>query len=182
MLSCVGNQNIQNASFTGKQIKNLNETVHYNSVNLSNQNLKEFPDLSRYNIKELDISDNNIVTFNSSLLPKGIEKIKISNNKLTGKFLIPLKDSILNIKSMDISNNYLESVVIHCPLNKLNVSNNKLSHLDVNYRKMSYIDISDNKQLSNVVYFNPKKIDTIKSSNISSTKPLIYYVEKYQFQ
>lgn len=52
------------------------------SLNLSNLNLKILPDLSKYNIKRLNISHNELDTIPISFLPKNLKKLICTNNNL----------------------------------------------------------------------------------------------------
>ncbi len=54
------------------------------------------------------------------------------------------------------------------------VSDNKLNriYLYLNDEKLNFLDVSNNKELSNMVTFDPTKIDTIKSNNIANDAPL----------
>ena len=53
-------------------------------LDLSGENLDSFPDLSRYFIEKLDISNNNISNYSNDYLPKGITSLDLSNNELSG--------------------------------------------------------------------------------------------------
>ena len=56
--------------------------AHYD---LSGDSLKEFPDLSGYTIRSLDLSHNLLDTFVPRYLPTGLEKLDLSYNRLEGK-------------------------------------------------------------------------------------------------
>jgi len=51
-------------------------------LNLSNLNLKNLPDLSKYSIERLDISYNELDTIPLSFLPKKLKKLICTNNNL----------------------------------------------------------------------------------------------------
>lgn len=52
-----------------------------NFYDLSKDSIREFPNLSRYTIKSLDLSHNAIDTLIADFLPKGIEKLDVSYNQ-----------------------------------------------------------------------------------------------------
>ena len=55
--------------------------VHYD---LSNDNVENFPNLSAFTIKSLDLSHNLLDTINALFLPKGLEKLNLSHNLYCG--------------------------------------------------------------------------------------------------
>ena len=52
---------------------------------LSGDSLTEFPDLSRYVIRSLDLSHNLLDTLPSGYLPRGLERLDLSYNRLAGE-------------------------------------------------------------------------------------------------
>lgn len=105
---------------------------------LSNDGLTEFPNLSMYKIKHLNISHNDIERINESgyhkkkeqqtapCLPEGIEILDISHNKLQQLF-IPM-DYAPQLKRLDASYNRLEGLQLTCRnLKEVNLSHNKIN-------------------------------------------------------
>lgn len=165
----------------------IKDTMEF--LNLSNLNLKKLPDLSKYNIKRLDISHNELDTIPLRFLPKNLKKLICTNNNL--KFFrlynyVNKKNiydnSELNLNEIDLSSNNLKSfnyTVRHerlhlssCDLKRVNLSNNNLDYLSVNCDNVEYLNISNNNSLSNVFDFNISSIDTVLRSNIKNKLPL----------
>lgn len=138
---------------------------------LSNDSIWEFPDLSEYTIKSLDLSHNEIDTFIVDFLPKSIEKLNLSYNLLR-KVITPEIKPYNNLKEIDISYNQISTVYIAEPIRKINASHNDLNNISFSHRNIEYVDISYNSHLSNVVGFDPYKIDTVIFNNIANDKKL----------
>ena len=56
-----------------------------NMYDLSNDSIVDFPDLSSYTIKSLNLSGNLLDTIIPHFLPKGLERLNLSNNKYKGR-------------------------------------------------------------------------------------------------
>ena len=56
-----------------------------NIYDLSNDSIVDFPDLSSYTIKSLNLSGNLLDTIIPHFLPKGLERMNLSNNKYKGR-------------------------------------------------------------------------------------------------
>lgn len=145
------------------------------SLDLSKKKLTEFPDLSRFYIQNLDLSENSIDSITESYLPKnGLQRLNISKNNLKSFSLA--KKCYSNLVSLDLSNNYLSYVYIKCAGSRLDISNNNLEKLHLikfKNKRINYLNVSNNINFSNVVEFNIKLIDTIIHKNISNNKDLI---------
>ena len=87
----------------------------YDSVmvyyDLSNDNIENFPNLSAFTIKSLDLSHNLLDTINPLFLPKGLEKLNLSHNLYCG-FILIRKNTIPYLKELDISHNALNRIDI----------------------------------------------------------------------
>ncbi len=159
--------------------------------NLSNDSISTFPNLSSYTIKSLNLSHNQLDNILIDYLPKGIVKFDVSYNKLSGVLRL-IQDEIekKNIdvpaqmklykqetfKELNVSHNNLKGVNIAFSLRKLIVSYNDITYMNFNQGSIEYIDISNNSHLSNIVVFDPNKVDTIIRNNITNDKKLIYSV------
>lgn len=93
---------------------------------LSDDSLRVFPDLSAYAIRSLDMSHNQIDSFETENLPRSLEVLNISHNNLT-----KLPDmSTTSISELNFSHNKLSSFRNdHLPerVRNLNCSYNKLT-------------------------------------------------------
>lgn len=69
---------------------------------LSNDSISNFPDLSAYNIKSLDLSCNLLDTIVIDNLPKKLERLNLSFNRYKGDLQIK-KKSIPYLKELDMS-------------------------------------------------------------------------------
>lgn len=145
------------------------------SLNLSKKSLNKLPNLSKFYIENLNLSNNTIDSINEAFLPSGLQKLILFNNKL--KYFSLAKKCYQNLISLDLSNNHIEYVYIKCPSSRLNLSKNNLKTLNLIHfdakKRIHYLNISNNPNFSNVVEFNTKFIDTIKHENISNDKQLI---------
>ena len=162
---------------------------------LSNDSILEFPNLSDYTIKSLDLSHNLIDTTLTAYLPKEIEKLDLSYNLLNNIFdfqfeLDSAQEDTLkgmvklnaldkinrshSIKEINISHNNITFLGIKPDLEKIIATHNDLKVIQFSHRKIKYIDISDNPNLSNVVGFDPYVIDTVISNNIANNKRLVW--------
>ena len=147
-----------------------------NFYDLSNDSITEFPDLSAYRIRSLDLSYNLIDTAVITLFPQGIEVLNLSNNKLSGIFYISLnsmkeRDSY-TLKEMNVSYNKLYGLSVSLPLYRIIASHNDITYVDFNHKNIQYLDISYNPNLSNQVNFTHSLIDTIVRDGIANDKPL----------
>lgn len=102
----------------------LTKTDTIYKLDLSNRNLKEQPNLSDFTIIEFNLSKNKISEFKETFLPKGIQKLDLSNNKIE-KF----RCEKIIIQNINLSNNKL--TLVQMPLYKdlkadtLNVAGNR---------------------------------------------------------
>ncbi|WP_301885817.1 hypothetical protein [Bacteroides caecimuris] len=148
----------------------------YDSVmvyyDLSNDNIENFPNLSAFTIKSLDLSHNLLDTINPLFLPKGLEKLNLSHNLYCG-FILIRKNTIPYLKELDMSHNALNRIDISPPLYRINVSYNDLAIIDLNHKNIQYLDISYNSNMSERVTFNPAKIDTIVREGVADGKRLL---------
>ena len=152
-----------------------------NFYDLSNDSITEFPDLSAYRIRSLDLSynliDENLITETViALFPQGIEVLSLSNNKLSGDFFISLKSmkeqDSYTLKELDVSYNKLNKLATGFPLYRIIASHNDLTYINFNSKNTQYLDISYNPNLSNKINFDPYNIDTIVRVGIANDKPL----------
>ena len=148
----------------------------YDSVmvyyDLSNDNIENFPNLSAFTIKSLDLSHNLLDTINPLFLPKGLEKLNLSHNLYCG-FILIRKNTIPYLKELDISHNALNRIDIAPPLYRINVSYNDLNVIDLNHKNIQYLDISYNSDISERVSFEPLWIDTLVRDGVADGKRLL---------
>ncbi len=148
----------------------------YDSVmdyyDLSNDSIVNFPDLSAFTIKSLDLSHNLLDTINPLFLPKGLEKLNLSHNLYCG-FILIRKNTVPYLKELDMSHNALNRIDISPPLYRINVSYNDLAIIDLNHKNIQYLDISYNSDISERVSFEPLWIDTLVRDGVADGKRLL---------
>ncbi|MCI7309704.1 MAG: hypothetical protein MR536_02485, partial [Prevotella sp.] len=106
---------------------------------LSNDNIRRFPNLSAYTIKSLNLSHNQLDTIIVAYLPKGLVKLDMSYNQLKKANLYFSDDDRLSfkarrkrydthpLKEINLSHNQIEWVSIGFRLRKIVVSHNHLT-------------------------------------------------------
>ena len=148
-----------------------------NMYDLSNDSIVDFPDLSSYTIKSLNLSGNLLDTIIPHFLPKGLERLNLSNNKYKGSVNIR-RYTIPSLKEVDLSYNTLDSIRITEPLYRIILSNNNLVFIGLNQKNIQYLDVSYNIHLNRLVRFEPSLIDTVISEGVAGGKPLIGPISK----
>ena len=136
------------------------------------RSIVDFPDLSAYSIKTLDLSDNLLDTIIPCFLPKRLEKLNLSHNRYSGWLKIE-EHTFSSLKELDMSYNQLIRILILDPLYRIIVSHNDLVEVDINHKNIQYLDISYNVNMSENVTFFPLWIDTIIREGVANGKPLI---------
>lgn len=179
LLSCrMGIRNESGKQSLTKELTKLEKLfwLPYDSVmvyyDLSNDNIENFPNLSAFTIKSLDLSHNLLDTINPLFLPKGLEKLNLSHNLYCG-FILIRKNTIPYLKELDISHNALNRIDIAPPLYRINVSYNDLNVIDLNHKNIQYLDISYNSDISERVSFEPLWIDTLVRDGVADGKRLL---------
>ena len=179
LLSCrLGIRNESGKQPLTKELTKLEKLfwLPYDSVmvyyDLSNDNIENFPNLSAFTIKSLDLSHNLLDTINPLFLPKGLEKLNLSHNLYCG-FILIRKNTIPYLKELDISHNALNRIDIAPPLYRINVSYNDLNVIDLNHKNIQYLDISYNSDISERVSFEPLWIDTLVRDGVADGKRLL---------
>ena len=179
LLSCrMGIRNESGKQPLTKELTKLEKLfwLPYDSVmvyyDLSNDNIENFPNLSAFTIKSLDLSHNLLDTINPLFLPKGLEKLNLSHNLYCG-FILIRKNTIPYLKELDISHNALNRIDIAPPLYRINVSYNDLNVIDLNHKNIQYLDISYNSDISERVSFEPLRIDTLVRDGVADGKRLL---------
>ena len=143
---------------------------------LSGDSLTEFPDLSRYVIRSLDLSHNQIDTFLAERLPLGIEKLDLSHNCFSGDLTIGLKRGkegpflhfvIPTLADLDFSHNSLRDLHIYSSsLRRLDVSyNDSLVDVYANHTILQYLDVSYDRNLGWLTLI-PQMVDTVIQEGI----------------
>ena len=179
LLSCrMGIRNESGKQPLTKELTKLEKLfwLPYDSVmvyyDLSNDNIENFPNLSAFTIKSLDLSHNLLDTINPLFLHKGLEKLNLSHNLYCG-FILIRKNTIPYLKELDISHNALNRIDIAPPLYRINVSYNDLNVIDLNHKNIQYLDISYNSDISERVSFEPLWIDTLVRDGVADGKRLL---------
>ena len=179
LLSCrMGIRNESGKQPLTKELTKLEKLfwLPYDSVmvyyDLSNDNIENFPNLSAFTIKSLDLSHNLLDTINPLFLPKGLEKLNLSHNLYCG-FILIRKNTIPYLKELDISHHALNRLDIAPPLYRINVSYNDLNVIDLNHKNIQYLDISYNSDISERVSFEPLWIDTLVRDGVADGKRLL---------
>ena len=179
LLSCrMGIRNESGKQPLTKELTKLEKLfwLPYDSVmvyyDLSNDNIDNYPNLSAFTIKSLDLSHNLLDTINPLFLPKGLEKLNLSHNLYCG-FILIRKNTIPYLKELDISHNALNRIDIAPPLYRINVSYNDLNVIDLNHKNIQYLDISYNSDISERVSFEPLWIDTLVRDGVADGKRLL---------
>lgn len=143
-----------------------------NAYDLSNDSIENFPNLSAYTIKTLDLSGNLLDTIVPHLLPKKLEKLNLSHNRYSGQLKIK-EGTICTLREIDLFYNALTNIYVGGPLYCIIVSHNDLVEVDLNHKNIQYLDISYNSNMSERVTFNPEKIDTIVREGVADGKRLL---------
>ena len=157
---------------------------------LSNDSIADFPNLSDYTIKSLDLSYNLLDTVIVDFLPKEIVTLNLSYNSFCNVFTFRIDPQWQlhyserrklyeksTIREIDLSHNRLTGIDIGFPLREIDISYNDITYINFNHGNIEYIDISHNPNLSNVVGFDPYMVDTIIRNNISNDKKLRFSAE-----
>ena len=137
-----------------------NRVIEY--CDLSYQNLKEVPNLTKYHIKHLNLSHNKLGGYGPGdedliidpvkfypKLPKGLERLDMSHNNLI--FFDLYRDDVSKLKQVDASYNRIRFAAIpSTQLQHCNLAHNKIYRLDLAEEKihLQYLDISHNPHYS----------------------------------
>ena len=173
--------------------------VHPDSVmdyyDLSDDSLKEFPDLSRYVIRSLDLSHNQLDSIIPERLPLGLERLELSHNRIEGLWyvkpysfptlkvlnlshnrlegsLIMRRNAFFNLTEADLSHNKLEGF-IGPYLRKLVLAHNRLDY-ELEAAVTDYLDVSYNKDLYPRLSPNMDGVDTLVRTGAAGGKPLSF--------
>ena len=129
---------------------------------LSGDSLTEFPDLSMYVIRSLDLSYNQLDSLVPERLPLGLERLDMSHNRLKGELEVK-KGSMPTLVELDLSYNRLNGIFIHeSNLQRLILAHNNLCwNVVVTGKALRYLDVSYNRLLSPNPDTFPHETDTI---------------------
>lgn len=142
------------------------------AYDLSNDSITNFPDLSAFTIKSLNLSSNLLDTIIPHFLPKGLEKLNLSHNHYCG-YVVIRKNTMPALKELDMSYNLLNRISIGEPFYRILLSHNDLSSVCLNHENIRYLVISYNSNMAERVCFNPDRIDTIVREGVANGKRLI---------
>lgn len=169
-----------------KLLAKLNTNDTLDLLDLSGRYIKEMPDLSKFKIRKLNISNNLLDSLLIDKLPNYLIELDASNNYISNNLNFiyvanenkKLKNNTSkNLKKINLSNNQIIGVSFYMhdtDIDHIVLSNNNLQKLNLYFKgkKISYLDVSNNSKFSNIVSFDPEKIHTIKSKNISVNEEL----------
>ena len=110
-------------------------------------------------------------------MPKSIVELNLSHNFFLKSFFLSNKTP-KTLKNLNLSYNNISSYNTVISLKQLAINNNNLESISLGNEKMDFLDISNNPKLSNVMFFDPKYVDTIIHNNIANNKPLVFYFNK----
>ena len=163
LTACNGNlqDNILSNFSKLEQLRHVRPDSVMDYYDLSGDSLTEFPDLSMYVIRSLDLSHNQLDTIIPERLPLGLEWLDMSHNRMEGKWIMK-RHSMSTLKGLDLSHNRLYAVNIQTdfPLQRLTLAYNRLDY-DVFLSEPHYLDISYNRNLARLVRFHPERTDTL---------------------
>ena len=130
-------EDMDSINYRMKECKESN----YTSLDLSNLNLKEIPDIIPKNLKYLFISNNKLTSLKKLVNLKYLEVLDCSSNKLTSLKYIP------NTTELNCRNNLLINIddLINC---------NRLTKLDCSHNNIHNIIPLNSLELLNVVIIN----------------------------
>ena len=152
-------------------------------LDLSNDSINFFPNLSSRTIKSLDLSHNQIDTFIIGFLPKGIERLNLSFNLLRhfdiGGLRVRDRNRVSALTELNLSNNNLTGwfTATQAPIRKLNLSHNDLTGVfftcficareNSGIWRVNYFNISHNPRLSSVLDLPYIVVDTLIRNDIA---------------
>lgn len=184
LFSCNSNNAQENKKSQSVEqiLSKLNTRDTIQLLDLSYKNIKKLPDLSKFKVKKLDISHNNLDTLVMKNLPIYLVDLDVSHNKIknTLKFAYSVegigfeeKDNVSkNLREINLSNNKITEVYFLLnrtdDIKRIILSDNNL--VDVTLfirRKINLLDVSGNPKLSNIRTVDVVIIDTIKSDKKS---------------
>lgn len=162
----IKNINYNNHSQKKQIILKENDSLEF--YDLSGKNLKQIPDLSKFYITNLNLSNNSIKKLNYNFLPKNLLYLNLSFNKLdTFKYK-------KNLNKLDLSFNQINYIQLENNIDSINLSHNNLAKIFwLSHGKVSFLDISNNEKLSNILDINLKYFKKIKYDSIANNKKLI---------
>ena len=144
---------------------------------LSGDSLTEFPDLSMYAIRSLDLSHNLLDTIRSERLPLGLVNLDMSHNRLSGKLTVKYL-ALPHLHELDLSYNALTAISLTNYVDRIILSHNKLGwkiELGEIYR-IPYVDISYNENIYKAVRFDPEKVDTLVCEGLPGGDRVAYSI------
>lgn len=167
---------------------NINKRKIVDTLIWSNIGFDTIPDVSKFrHLKYLDLSSNHIKSFHSldlltrdslhNLIPSQLQYLDLSDNEITGSFIIQLFRFFPELRYLNVSNNSIENFSFlgytKEPMEYVNCSNNDLKSLFLN-DKINYLNISNNPNLSHVFHFDINKINKVNRVGIKSDLALEY--------
>lgn len=141
-------------------------------IDLSNDSIATFPDLSGYNARHLNLSYNQLDTLVVDYLPQGLIGLNLSHNNFKELFWMKKNPRLSSLKDLDISNNNIKEVAVDEPLRQIIASYNDLIYINFSHRNIQYLDISYNVHLDSMVDFVPKMIDTLLHEGVAGGSEL----------
>ena len=121
-----------------------------------------------YQLENLNLSNNSLTMFNTSLLSKSknLKKLDVSNNQIEDLDIEALKENNNNLKELNVSHNKMTNIVISESIYTLVASNNLLEQFKVSMNsKLTYLDVSGNSLLTDVKE-NFKHLQLIEYLNV----------------
>ena len=194
LTACNGNLQ-DNALSKLERLHQLRPDSVMDYYDLSDDSLKEFPDLSRYVIRSLDLSHNQLDSIIPERLPLGLERLELSHNRIEGLWyvkpysfptlkvlnlshnrlegsLIMRRNAFFNLTEADLSHNKLEGF-IGPYLRKLVLAHNRLDY-ELEAAVTDYLDVSYNKDLYPRLSPNMDGVDTLVRTGAAGGKPLSF--------
>lgn len=149
---------------SGKQesLRHVRPDSVMDCYDLSGDSIREFPDLSGYTIRTLDLSHNLLDTLPPGYLPRGLERLDLSHNRLAGEVELDSR-SFPVLRELDLSHNRVVGFMSDIPFRKLILAHNRLDY-HVRLSASQYLDLSHNPHMYRHLPFEPTLADTFIST------------------
>lgn len=162
------------------------------TCDLSGQGLEELPLFSAYNIKRLDISDNDLSGIDPQTVgldiwfPRTIEELHMRGCRFGEKwhesekgkkyprciYAILSKKKLPHLKKVDMSGNSVNYFLVSSPAEHVDISRNELIEVSIRTNTVKYLDVSHNWDMRPYIGVPPQGIDTLKADSCAQNKLL----------